>query len=292
MLHSNMNQWSITVHEQALLGRGGLAEVHLGVAEGRAVAVKRLKANMVELHAEMIRDEARVGALLRHPSVAQTLASGEGEAGPFLVMELVQGKSLRGVTRGLREIATPRWRAALAAFVMRDVLDALEHAHQKGVVHCDVSPENVLVTYAGEVKVIDFGIAQVAAERSGSIRGKSSYMPPEQAVGARLDGRADVYSSGIVLWELLTGSRVYMAGGDVAADLESVVARAVALDREYRYASAAQMRDDLAAYLATFPRRPTQPELGRLVSGLFPADRLRSQQWVDEVLRAPLRSAS
>jgi serine/threonine-protein kinase len=284
MLHSNMTQWSITLHTQALLGRGGLAEVHLAVADGRPVAVKRLKPGLVAMHAEMIRDEARVGSLLRHPSIAQTLAFGEGEGGPFVVMELVRGKSLRALMRGLRAVATPRWRSALAAYVMAHVLDALQHAHERGVIHCDVSPENVLVTYDGEVKLIDFGIAQIAEERSASIRGKSSYMPPEQSVGARLDARADVFASGVVLWELLTGSRLYTGGGDVAAELEGIVAHAVALDRDHRYGSAAEMRDRLWSYLLGFPRAPTQLELARLVCGLFPADRLRSQQIVERVV--------
>lgn len=201
------------------LGRGGMAEVFLAAAEGdmgfsRAVAVKRLHRRISRdpAHAALFAEEARLSGRLSHPNVVSAVDFLPGDDGRhWLVMEHVDGMSLEG----LRSSGPIPF--AAAAFVAREVLAALRYVHGLGLVHRDVSPDNVLLSRAGDVKLSDFGISRPAsAEPSGPMArgGKAAYGSPEQLLGGRVDCRSDLFAAGVVLWEMLAGRSLT---GDVPA---------------------------------------------------------------------------
>lgn len=201
------------------LGRGGMAEVFLAAAEGdmgfsRAVAVKRLHRRISRdpAHAALFAEEARLSGRLSHPNVVSAVDFLPGDDGRhWLVLEHVDGMSLEG----LRSSGPIPF--AAAAFVAREVLAALRYVHGLGLVHRDVSPDNVLLSRAGDVKLSDFGISRPAsAEPSGPMArgGKAAYGSPEQLLGGRVDFRSDLFAAGVVLWEMLAGRGL---AGDVPA---------------------------------------------------------------------------
>ena len=190
------------------IGRGGMARVHIAVDRllERTVAVKVL--STLDAHddtaVERFRREAQAVARLNHPNIVAVYDWGEDDDTAFIVMEYVDGQTLREVLfdRG-------RLTSLEAASVGAEIADALAFAHSNGVIHRDVKPGNVLITPDGEVKVTDFGIARAdssdALTRTGSVMGTATYFSPEQAQGLHLDGRSDVYSLGVVLYEMVTG---------------------------------------------------------------------------------------
>ncbi|MFL5262166.1 MAG: serine/threonine-protein kinase [Anaeromyxobacteraceae bacterium] len=216
---------------EALIGRGGMAEVFLarvvaGPRAGRPVALKRLLPCLSRdaEHVALFAAEARLAAQLRHPGIVEVLASGEEGGIPFIAMEYVDGKDLARVlaacaARGIR-IPVP-----FALHLAREVAVALDEAHRArdgegrrlGVVHCDVSPSNVFVSRAGEVKLGDFGVARAAGARARAAFGKVRYLAPEQLSGEPVGPRTDVFALGAVLHELLTGAPAFP--GDDAADV-------------------------------------------------------------------------
>ncbi|MFO0670558.1 MAG: serine/threonine-protein kinase [Polyangiaceae bacterium] len=229
------------------LGRGGMGTVELALDRGgdgagdsgaagtaRVVALKRLLPEAKAKHAEMFLREARLAVLLRHPNVVHAFASGELGGELYMAMEYVEGEPLSRVVSTLRERGD-RLAWPLVARLVADVADGLHAAHElvdeKGqplrVVHRDVTPHNVMVAYDGHVKLLDFGVAKIEAEhgltRTGEVKGKAAYMSPEQAMGDPLDRRSDLYSLGAVLFECLTGRRMWEG-----TDME--VMRKLALD--------------------------------------------------------------
>ncbi|MBW2736047.1 MAG: serine/threonine protein kinase, partial [Deltaproteobacteria bacterium] len=213
----------------ARLGCGGMAEVFLGVATGaggfrQLVAIKRILSHHAEKRefVEMFVEEARLSAQLRHSNIAQVLDLGHDGSDPFIALEYIHGLDLRRVQRYFdrhRDKAPP----ALSAFVALNVCAALEHAHSRRtrdghplqVIHRDVSPSNVLLTFEGEVKLIDFGVAHAAHqlhETTGAmLKGKFAYMSPEQANEQPLDHRSDIFCAGTVLFKMLTGLNPFAA---------------------------------------------------------------------------------
>jgi serine/threonine-protein kinase len=196
-----------------VIGRGAMGAVYRGTdpASGRTVAIKTLAlahefngAALVDARARFAR-EAQTTARLQHPAIVAVLDSGEEQGLAYIVMEHVAGQSLGDYT-ATGHLLAPARVAAIGA----QIADALGHAHQHGVIHRDVKPANVLVDLAaGVVKVTDFGIALVtdaARTRTGMMLGTPSYMSPEQMMGGRIDGRADLYALGVVLFQLLTGT--------------------------------------------------------------------------------------
>ncbi|MEK6606260.1 MAG: PEGA domain-containing protein [Myxococcota bacterium] len=268
---------------------GGMAEVFKAKAFGvegfeRLVAVKRILPNIAEDEdfITMFIDEAKIAVQLQHANVAQIFDLGKVEDSYFIALEYVSGKDLRAIFDRCRaQLGTPM-PVAQACFVIMKVCEGLDYAHHKrdaagkelGLVHRDVSPQNVLVAYEGEVKLIDFGIAKAASKSSntqaGILKGKFGYMSPEQVRGLGLDRRSDIFSVGIILYELLTGERLFLGESDfstlekvrnveilppstynrkIPEELERIVFKVLSKDVEDRYANAIDLHDELQAFL-------------------------------------------
>ncbi len=296
---------------------GGMAEVFAARAPGgRLVAVKRLLPSLAEDPAlvTMFLDEARIQVQLEHPSIVRVHELGKLGESYYLAMEYVAGTDLSALQVRLRD-AGRRLPVSLACWIAFEVCAALDHAHRRRgadgrdlrVVHRDVSPRNVLLSFRGEVKLIDFGIAQAAMRvRPGEervLRGKLGYMSPEQARGLPVDRRSDVFAVGTLLHEMLSGERLFTGESDLAvlekvrnaevpplsrrnpevpARLERAVLRALRRDAPDRTASAGQLAGEIAADADS----AGATRLAALLEELFPAERER------EGTRAALAAAA
>lgn len=269
-----------------LLGRGGMAEVRKGkdLRLGRSVAVKRLRTDLASdaTFQARFRREAQSSASLNHPAIVSTYDTGEematdgsGVAQPYIVMECVEGRTLRDILREGRKILPER-----ALEITSGVLAALDYSHRAGIIHRDIKPGNVMLTPSGDVKVMDFGIARAISDASSTMTqtaavvGTAQYLSPEQARGETVDSRSDVYSTGCLLYELLTGRPPFVGDSPVAvayqhvrepasppsdhddqldAEIDAIVMKSLAKRVEDRYQSAAAMRADIERYLAGHP---------------------------------------
>jgi serine/threonine protein kinase len=290
------------------IGRGGMAEVFRAVAEGvegfrRVFVIKRLrpeKSASVEL-TRMFVDEARLSALLHHPNIVQVYDFGQINGTYFLAMEYLRGKDLAAVMRALRAVKSAV-SPSIAAHIAHQVATGLHYAHtlsrmdgkKLSVVHRDVTPSNIMLQRTGAVKVLDFGIAQATnfarqvETGGGRVKGKLAYLSPEQVRLEELDARSDIFALGVVLWEMLTGQRLFAAENEVLTmravlglaiappstkrplvppELDAIVARALERDRAKRYASAGDLADDLERFLQAAPCHSSA--LGRLLQDLF-----------------------
>jgi serine/threonine-protein kinase len=286
-----------------------MAEVFLAVKTGpdgfeRRVALKRILPHLSESDEfrTMFLDEARLAARLSHPHVVQVFDFGKVDDYSFIAMELVDGVDLgRLVDQPPGALGEPPKPVpfAVAARIFADAAGGLHHAHSVGLVHRDVTPQNILVSYEGVVKIVDFGIAKAAWQarhtRPGVVKGKFAYLSPEQVDGRVLDGRSDVFSLGICLWETLTGAALIRRddaraamrqirdgdGADFAAaarrrrpdlpeGLERILARALAVDVDERYESAGELQADLERYLKGAAELATAREVGEFVSAVAP----------------------
>ncbi len=277
----------------ALVGRGGMAEVFEGYDTrlGRTIAVKLLKsdlANDAGFEAKF-RQEAQASARMAHPTIVRVYDAGEEESTdengqirktPFIVMELVRGQLLREV------IHQGRVENARAVKYVSGILTALEVSHSAGVVHRDIKPANVMITEGDHVKVMDFGIARAISDNSTTqaatvgILGTAQYFSPEQARGEAVDARTDLYSTGVILYELLTGKPPFTGESAVSVayqhvsgavtppsqlnpavspELDQVVLRAMAKDREDRFQSAAEFREHLVVAGSSTYTAPVTP---------------------------------
>lgn len=263
------------------IGRGGMADVYAGTDErlGRTVAIKLLNKQLASdpSFRERFRKEASSAARMSHPTIVRVYDAGqdtfETRSGdsvelPYIVMEYVDGRMLRDI------IAEGSLGIDESLRIFRGILTALEYSHRAGVVHRDIKPGNVMITKTGQVKVMDFGIARAVSDnhatvaQTTAILGTASYFSPEQARGEVVDARSDLYSAGVVLFEMLTG-RVPFRGDtavavayqhvsekpvapssinpEVSPELDAVVAHALVKDPKQRYQSAAQFRADVEA---------------------------------------------
>ncbi|MEV0696380.1 Stk1 family PASTA domain-containing Ser/Thr kinase [Saccharopolyspora sp. NPDC050389] len=269
------------------LGYGGMSEVHRGrdTRLSRDVAVKILRADLARDPTFQLRfrREAQNAAALNHPAIVAVYDTGETESEsgplPYIVMEYVDGRTLRDIVKTEGPL-TPR----RAMEVMADASAALDFSHRHGIVHRDVKPANIMITRGGAVKVMDFGIAraladgQAAVTQTAAVIGTAQYLSPEQARGEAVDARSDVYASGCVLFELLTGEPPFTGDSPVAvayqhvreeprkpsdvtpttpASLDAVVLKALSKNPANRYQSAAEMRADLVRVLSG--QRPKAP---------------------------------
>lgn len=265
-----------------LIGRGGMAEVHIGhdARLGRTVAIKILRSDLARdpSFQARFRREAQAAAGLNHPSIVAVYDTGEdvyteptGATAhvPFIVMEYVEGHTVRDILRDGQAVPIEE-----AIEITAGVLSALEYSHHAGIVHRDIKPANVMLTPTGAVKVMDFGIARAVADSAATMTqtqaviGTAQYLSPEQARGETVDARSDLYSAGCLLFELLTGRPPFIgdspvavayqhvreiapAPSSVASDvpevLDRITAKALAKERDARYSSAAEFRADLEA---------------------------------------------
>ena len=298
-----------TLFEQ--VGKGGMAQIYLARAETelgatRLAVVKQILPAFADdpRFAEMLIHEAKLAARLGHRRIVQVFDLGKHEDHLYIAMEYVEGFDLNSLLRQCTEqkVALP---APHALGIIADVLEGLDYAHRRTdengkpleIVHRDVSPSNVLISYEGEVKLCDFGIAHandlVKEGASEALKGKAGYMSPEHARGEPLDARADVFAAGIILWELLAGRRLYKPKSEIPlveqakraeiptlpdkgvpkhAALEVIVRRALAKDREDRYPSAGAMQRDLETYLADSGLLASRLELGKWIATSFGTD--------------------
>jgi beta-lactam-binding protein with PASTA domain/predicted Ser/Thr protein kinase len=267
-----------------LIGYGGMAEVHRGrdIRLGRDVAIKVLRADLARdpsfLH--RFRREAQAAAGLNHPSIVSVYDTGEdtgpdGVNQPYIVMEFVEGRTLRDILKSEGRLPVRR-----AMEVTADICGALDFSHRNGIIHRDIKPANVMITQSGAVKVMDFGIARAVADNAATVTqtanviGTAQYLSPEQARGESVDARSDVYSTGCLLYELVTGAPPFQGDSPVAVAyqhvrenamapsarnpevppaLDSIVMKALAKNQLNRYQSAGDMRTDLQRALANQP---------------------------------------
>ncbi len=257
-----------------VIGRGGMAEVHLGrdLRLGRTVAIKILRADLARDPAfqARFRREAQSAASLNHPAIVAVYDTGEevinGLPVPFIVMEYVEGSTLRDLLSSGKRLLPVR-----AMEVTASVLTALEYSHRQGIVHRDIKPGNVMLTTDGRVKVMDFGIARALADtgamtQTAAVMGTAQYLSPEQAKGEQVDTRSDLYSTGCLLYELLTGQPPFSGESPVSVayqhvreeapapsqidpevprSADAVTMKALTKDRNHRYQNAAEFRADL-----------------------------------------------
>src|SRR5450432_201816 len=270
-----------------VLGYGGMAEVFRGrdIRLGRDVAVKTLRVDLaraVSFHARF-RREAQSAASLNHPAIVAVYDTGEsmldGVPVPYIVMEYVEGRTLRDLLKTERRVMPTR-----ALEITAEILAALDYSHRNGIIHRDIKPANVMLTPAGDVKVMDFGIARsvaqasVAVTQTAAVIGTAQYLSPEQARGEQVDPRSDVYSTGCLLYELLTGTPPFTGDSavavayqhvredpippsrvntDVSPAIDAIVLKAMAKNPANRYQSAAEMREDIERALSGVPVQAT-----------------------------------
>jgi len=287
---------------------GGMAELFKSRQRGvhnfeKIVAIKRILPHLSD-NDEFVRmfiDEAKLAAQLTHPNIVQIFDLGKASGFYYIAMEYVDGKDLRSLLRKVREYRQP-FPEAVAAYVTMKVAMALDYAHRKRgmndkelkLVHRDVSPQNVLISSEGAVKLVDFGIAKAATKTTqtmaGALKGKLLYMSPEQALGQPLDNRSDIYSLGLVLFELLTGERCFQADSElgvlekvrlgkvqdvqvvnplISRDMANILNKTLQKNVDQRYGSARLMERDLKSLLVRHGNEPTDHEVAEYVNTLL-----------------------
>ncbi len=303
----------------AMLAEGGMADVYLAVTKGtsfeKLVVIKQLRDSLAEdpSFVQMFMDEARLAARLNHPNVVQTLEVGRDESGRhFLAMEFLEGVTYTKLARIRERIPPP---LAFHLRILVEVLRGLHYAHELrdfdgkplNVVHRDISPQNVMLNFAGGVKLLDFGIAKAALaveQRPEDFKGKLEYMAPEQARLEDVDRRADIFSVGIMLWEALTRRRFYEKGEDKYARLtEGIVPdvlqirpdaskrlaricmKALAPDRNERYATADAMADEIEDWLGSTTQHVTSRDVGSFLADKFAPTRHKIKEAIEEQLK-------
>jgi serine/threonine protein kinase len=292
------------------IGRGGMADVYKGRISGpagfeRVFVVKRILPHLSDdaTFIKMFVDEAKMSARLAHPNIVQIFELGAVEGEYFISMEYVRGRDLADTMRAIWKTMGPP-RPELVAYVGREACRALAYAHSLtdehgrplGMIHRDVSPSNIMLSYEGAVKLLDFGIAKALGEapeitKSGTMKGKYAYMAPEQTDGDDVDHRIDIFSCGIVLHEVLTGRRLFKGQNDILTiervrrcevpppsqqnpmvppELDAIILKALAKDRNKRWATAADMADALDDVVHHARFQPTH--LAQLIYDLFPVE--------------------
>lgn len=307
------------------LGRGGMAEVYLAQMAGpsgftKLAVLKRLRQGISqdEEMLSMFLDEARLAARLNHPNIVNTFEVGEDAQGHFIAMEYLDGQPLSTIVRRMQK--TEPFPLDYQLFVLNEVLTALHYIHELtdydgtplNIVHRDISPQNVFVTYAGQVKVMDFGVAKAESAsvetRAGVLKGKVTYMAPEQARGINVDRRADLYAVGVMLWEAATKRRLWKGSDDLAVlthlvsgapvktprsvdpevseELERIIMKALSPLAADRYATAVEFQADLEAYMANAKTTAASREIGRYLSEKFGNDRAEIRTAIESFIKS------
>jgi len=290
------------------LATGGMAEIYLARQTGlegfeKLVVLKRILPNLAtqERFVDMFLDEARIAARFNHSNIVQIYDLGQQDNAFYIAMEYINGQDIKSI---VRRCAKRKKRIPIEHVVkiFSGILGGLHYAHSQkgldgtvsGVVHRDVSPHNIIVSYEGDVKLVDFGIAKARSEISttmpGRVKGKHAYMSPEQIQGADLDGRSDVFSAGIVMYELLAWTRLFKRktdldtlkaalGADIVplrtrnpeidVELEGIINKALTRDLDKRYQSAQEMQSHLEDYLLVKGLRSNQIFISQFMADLF-----------------------
>lgn len=307
----------------ATLGQGGMGTVHLAYTSGlgqfrKLLVVKELRQDLVwkDTSVSMFLDEARLAARLDHPNVVQTFEAGEDDGRYFIAMEYLDGQPLSALwerARAHTELTLP-----LQLYVLCEVLSGLHYAHELRdydgsslhVVHRDMSPQNVFITFHGQVKVVDFGVAKARNASTfttpGVFKGKLAYAAPEQALGRPVDARADVFAVGVMLWEAIAGRRyteqnptpeafqarlsgrephIQEVVPEVDSELARICDRALALEPTERYKSAAALREALQQYLHGLGGRVDSAQLSSLMAEVFQKERVAMHRIVERAMR-------
>ncbi len=290
------------------IATGGMAEVYRARAYGMAgfekiLVIKKILDQLLqdEEFVNLFIDEARIAVQLLHVNIVQVFDLGEVDGQYYMAMEYVHGLDLSRVVTRARNIGP--FPIPLALFITAEVLKALQFAHERvdesgrqmHIVHCDISPQNILISYAGEVKITDFGISRAAfqaSEQHKVIRGKYAYMSPEQVEGKPLSGQTDLFSVGIVLYEILTGRRLFKMRTrdetlarvrraevpsprayrpEISEDLEGILLRALARQPAARFASAGEMLEAISALMVREGHRATNNDLAAYLKQVIDA---------------------
>jgi serine/threonine protein kinase len=292
------------------IGRGGMAEVYKGRIQGpagfeRVFVVKRILPHLSDdtSFIKMFVEEAKLSARLNHPNIVHIFELGAVEGEYFISMEYIRGHDLSATMRAIWKALGPP-RPELVAYIGREVCRGLAYAHNLtdengrplGMIHRDVSPSNVMLSYEGAVKMLDFGIAKALGDgadssKSGTLKGKYAYMAPEQTEGDNIDNRSDIFATGIVLHEVLTGRRLFKGQNDVQTiervrachvpppsaqnpaiprELDNIVLKALQRDPARRWSNAADMADALDDIVHAARFQPTH--LQQILYDLFPAE--------------------
>jgi serine/threonine-protein kinase len=309
-------------HLIAELARGGMGNVYLAVAQGpggfhKLLVVKELRPELTddETYIAMFLEEARLAARLTHPNIVQTNEVDSDGSRHYMIMEYLDGRSLHRVAKYLARQGGLPIGAHLR--VIANALLGLHYAHELcgfdgeplGIVHRDMSPLNLLVTFDGQTKVLDFGIAKAVdtslETQAGVLKGRIAYMAPEQARGGKVDRRADVYAAGVMIWEAAAGRRLWRGMTDVEiltktlgqgpprlrsvqpsapSDLDALCARAMAIDPANRHATAAALLAQLDEHLMSRDDAMSMREIGAVVSRAFEPERQRMNAIIEDVL--------
>ncbi len=312
------------------LAMGGMAQIYLARQRGpegfeKRLVVKRILPHLAENEdfVRMFLDEARIAARLNHPNIVQIYDLGAQDDSFFIAMEYIHGEDLRRVWKRADRADTPI-PVPLVCRVIIEACAGLDYAHKKtdaagkplNIVHRDISPQNILLTFDGRVKVVDFGIAKAADQatvtRSGVLKGKYSYMSPEQAAGQKLDRRSDIFALGVVLYELLTCNRLFKRPSDMATlqavaecaipppsqvnprvpeDLDPIVMKALARSPEDRYSEAVQLQLALEDWLVANQHASSSAHVADFMGNLYAA-RLAEEARLGDVLVEDSESAS
>ena len=302
---------------------GGMAEVFLAKAFGvegfeRLLAIKKILPTMGEDEEfiSMFVDEARISVQLSHANIVQVLELGKHDESLYIAMEYISGRDVRQLLERYRRRQQPM-PIPQACIVVAKICEALDYAHRKrdargqplGIVHRDVSPQNVIVSFDGEVKLIDFGIAKAESRlqktQAGILKGKFSYMSPEQVRGQSIDSRSDIFAAGVLIWEMLCGEKLFAGDSDFAIlekvrngivpnprsvnraipePLERVVLKALAVEVKERYQSASELHDDLLRFTLVgdlvYGTRQLAEWMREEFSADFEKEQGRLRQWV------------
>ncbi len=307
------------------LASGGMATMFLARAEGpggfeKLAALKRIHPHLArdQQFIEMFFDEARIASRIAHPNVCSVFDFGEADGAYYIAMDYVHGETLGRVLKRLASkpelLRAPEW-PYLAARILAEAAEGLHAAHELkddkggllGVVHRDVSPQNLFVAYDGTVRVVDFGVAQAEGRlhqtQAGTVKGKLAYLAPEQARRKPIDRRVDVWALGVVLWETLVAKRLFQRGTDaetilasatddvpapssvrawVPKELDAIVLKALSRDRDARYATARDLARELHRFVAHAPEPVTSHEVAAWMAQEFASEKAERERWIEQ----------
>lgn len=295
------------------IASGGMAEIYLAKSIGaenvsKFLAIKRILPQFSQNYefVEMFKEEAKIAIQLSHANIVPIFEFGEESRQFFLAMEYVEGRNLRQILNYFKK-REAQLSIPMIVYIMKEAARGLDHAHRcvdgttgapLNIVHRDISPQNVMLSFEGEVKIVDFGIAKAESKiettRAGTLKGKFGYMSPEQAEGQEVDFRTDIFSLGIVLWELLANDRLFVANNEmntlrkirdcqipslrkidpnISTELERITNKALTRDRTLRYQSGEDMYKDLSIFInKQYPEFSGQ-DLAKLLKKVFQKER-------------------